>query len=189
MFEIFFGEDGCDRWIAENIELPERGFFVDCGCAHPERYSQTAFLRARGWRGLAIDGDPAYAPEWQNIHDTTFVNAVLSGGATRLPFLVEPTNSLVSRVHAEGPMVPARPLLSILTEYGVDNINFMAMDVEGMEAEVLTEFFNKAAVVPRILVVEYHSEHKGRDPEVFNVMLGANYQLRHLTNSNAVFTR
>ena len=29
----FYSEYGEDRWIAENLKLPDRGFYVDVGCA------------------------------------------------------------------------------------------------------------------------------------------------------------
>lgn len=184
-FEIFFGEDGCDQWIVENLQLPERGFFVDCGCAHPERYSQTAFLRARGWRGLAIDGNPAYASEWQNIHETTFVNAVLSD-KNEVNFFIEPTNSLVSRVHPEGHEFRARMLSSILREYGVHQIDFLAIDIEGSEKVVLAELFT-TGVYPRVLIAEYNSEHAGRDSYLIELVIRNGYDFVHMTNSNGVF--
>ena len=60
----FYSEYGEDRWIAENLKLPDRGFYVDVGCAVPGSGSNTAFLRDRGWGGLVIDANPAYAALW-----------------------------------------------------------------------------------------------------------------------------
>lgn len=188
MSEQFYSEDGVDKWVSENMLLPKRGFFVDVGCAHPFRYSQTAWLRERGWTGLAIDGDSAYAPEWDSIPNVAFLNTVVSNTPiTR--FLVEPTNALVSRVHDLGIEVPSKSLHQIFQELQVPNeIDFMSVDIEGMEASVLADAFSNF-VYPHILVAEYNSCHKGRDPEVFNVCFGAGYSLVNLTDSNAVFVR
>lgn len=40
------------------LEDQESGFFVDVGAHHPERYSNTAYFHAKGWRGMNIDPDP-----------------------------------------------------------------------------------------------------------------------------------
>ncbi len=35
------------------------GFYVDVGCHHPMRFSNTAKLYKKGWRGINIDADPS----------------------------------------------------------------------------------------------------------------------------------
>lgn len=183
MVEQFYSDDGVDRWIAENLKLPEVGRYVDVGCAHPLRYSNTAFLRARGWTGIAIDGTPEYAPEWKDVAGATFINAVVSD-QERVNFLNEKTNALVSRVHPEGESVVAVPLHLIV---GKDQLDFLSMDIEGHEPEVLYAYFRECPP-PKILVCEYNSCHKGRDPSVINIALHWDMMtLVHLTDSNAVF--
>jgi len=169
MSEQFFSEDGCDKWIAENLQLPDRGFYVDAGCAHPWRYSQTAFLRNRGWTGLAIDGNPAYAPEWEGIIGAVFADVLLSDKPTER-FLVEPTNSLVSRVHELGMEREALTIReAVFARWGEADIDFLAIDIEGMEAAVLANILWTEDIP--IIVAEYNSMHKGRDHEVFNAVL------------------
>lgn len=186
MSEQFFSEDGCDKWIAENLQLPDRGFYVDAGCAHPWRFSQIAFLRNRGWTGLAIDGNPAYAPEWEGVANAKFVHALLSDKQTE-KFLIEPSNALVSRVHAQGQETAAKSLLDLLGDQRPD---FIALDLEGMEAPVLKDYLNRIAIedYPEIIVAEFNSTHLGRDVRLFNGLIMFKYCLQHLTDSNAVFT-
>ncbi len=193
MSESYFAEDGTDKWLAESGLLPESGIYVDVGCAHPWRYSQTAFLRNRGWTGLAIDGNPAYAPEWEGVANAKFVSAVLSDKPT-VPFLVEPTNALVSRVHPEGFLTHTKTLNQVLADEGIDQVHLLALDIEGAEAGILhNDVLIWNATLPEIIVVEFNSFHKGRDVEVFNLFardherLG--FTLRHMTESNAVFVR
>lgn len=193
MSEAFFSEDGCDKWLAESGLLPETGIYVDAGCAHPWRFSQTAFLRNRGWSGLAIDGDPAYAPEWEGIANAKFVNAVLSDKPLER-FLVEPTNSLVSRVHEIGAEVPAFTLNQVLKLEGIKRVNLLALDIEGMEARILEDsVLIWMDTLPEIVVVEFNSCHKGRDPMIFNLFAmnreRFSFDLVHLTDSNAIFVR
>jgi FkbM family methyltransferase len=192
MTEQFFSEDGCDAWLAQSGLLPESGIYVDAGCAHPWRFSQTAFLRNRGWTGIAIDGDPAYAPEWKGVANAKFVHAVLSDKPTE-HFLIEPTNALVSRVHELGKDSPAYNLREICGAHGIRKIDFLTIDIEGSEARVLRDALLLYDIP--IIVAEYNSCHKGRDPQVFNAVLCHEmcderpYRLVHLTDSNAIFVR
>src|SRR4051812_19319948 len=72
----FYSEYGEDKWCSENLHIPERGFYLDIGAAHPERESNTAFLRDKGWLGLAVDAVSEYAPHW--VGRQQFLHAILS---------------------------------------------------------------------------------------------------------------
>lgn len=190
--EQFYSEDGCDKWLAQSGLLPERGIYVDAGCAHPWRFSQTAFLRNRGWTGLAIDGDLAYAPEWAGIARAKFVNAVLSDKNVE-NFLTEPSNALVSRVHELGQEVTAYKLPELIRGSGIDEVQLLSLDIEGSEAKVLDDMLVWNELLPSIIVVEFNSCHLGRDPQIFNMFARSydrfNFELVHLTDSNAIFAR
>lgn len=190
MSDICFSEDGCDKFLLQSGLLPSTGVYCDAGCAGPWKYSQTAFLRALGWSGICIDGNPDYAPEWEGITNATFVQAVLSDKPW-VNFLTEPTNSLVSRIHELGQGVPAFKLRQVLETYGFPKIDFLAIDIESAEAEVLRDYLTPpfwSDDIPKIVVAEWNSCHKGRDPEVFNVMIRSPYyKVVYMTDSNAVF--
>ncbi len=50
-----FGEDTVLRdWIPKKVRT---GFYVDVGCYHPKKFSNTYLLYKRGWRGINIDMD------------------------------------------------------------------------------------------------------------------------------------
>lgn len=189
MIEQFWAEDKIDEWLAYSGLLPESGIFADVGCAHPWRYSMTAFLRERGWTGICIDGNPDYAPEWEGIANATFVQAVLSDKPW-VNFLNEKTNSLVSRIHELGQGVPAFKLRKVLETYGFPKIDFLAADIESSEVPVIREFLDATPheKLPSIMVIEYNSCHQGRDVGVFNLLSDyPSYRLVHMTDSNAVF--
>lgn len=193
MPEQFHSEDRTDVWLSESGLLPERGFYIDIGCAHPFRYSNTAFLRNRGWTGLAIDGDPAYAVEWRDMPNATFINCVMSSRPMER-FLIEPTNALVSRVHDGGLTVQAFTLQHIINDNGVQKIDLLALDIEGMEYDVLEHYLGGAypEILPPVIVAEYNSMHKGCDHRLFNIFARNRerygYDLVHMTPSNAIFS-
>lgn len=189
MSEQFYSEDGCDKWLAESGLLPETGVYVDAGCAHPWKYSQTAFLRNRGWTGLAIDGNPAYAPEWAGVANAKFVSAVLSDHR-ETNFLIEPTNALVSRVHEIGQKRLAFTLSEIMQVNGFPRCDFLALDIEGSETPVLRDFLLPRSLegCPKFIIVEFNSCHKGRDVGLLNLMADTPYVVLHMTDSNLIFS-
>ena len=46
-----------DAWFANNYIWPfkKKGFYIDIGCYHPLKYSQTYKLHKLGWSGINLD--------------------------------------------------------------------------------------------------------------------------------------
>ncbi|MGB7293532.1 MAG: hypothetical protein WBD99_15285 [Thermodesulfobacteriota bacterium] len=57
-YRRFHSQFGEDKYIYENIDLPEQGVFVDVGSGHPTYLSNTYFSEKNGWTGICIDADP-----------------------------------------------------------------------------------------------------------------------------------
>lgn len=182
-YERFFSEFGEDRWIAENLPLPATGYYVDVGCAHPTEGSNTAFLRARGWRGLAIDANPGYAPLWPA---DTFVQAFISA---------QPIVSFEFKAaHYESRVAPghtryAAPQLSDLwTAVGCPKLDLLTLDVEGHEYEALMSLISACGDLPPIIVSEYNTRDLGIDNRVRAALTsGFGYELVHTTPANHIF--
>lgn len=179
-----YSEDGVSTWIAENLPLPQSGYWLDVGCAHPFQYSQTAFLRERGWMGIAIDANPAYAAEWKNIGNAHFFPSLISDQPEER-FLIEPTNALVSRRHETGELTNAVTLSWVLRN--VPKIDFLALDVEGMEYSALRTL--PTDKYPPIIVSEYSSCHAGQDFRVLHHLAKLGYEVKHVTGSNIIYYR
>lgn len=180
-----YSETGIDQWINDNIELPATGFYVDLGCADPEQYSNTAFLRNRGWSGLAIDGSWQYADRWKSVPNVIWQNLVIADQPV-VKWLNETQNTLVSRLHEAGLDTPAQNFGTVLRENNVTEIDFLAMDIEDSEPIALRQMF-AAGIRPRVMVLEYHSQHAGRNPQTIQIPINEGYDLKHITNSDVVF--
>jgi hypothetical protein len=188
----FFSEDGVDKWCWDNntrffLDSSPEGFYVDIGCAHPEQFSNTAFLRQDGfnWDGIAIDGDPVYIPEWMGVPNVHFIPGVVGLGNT-VGFLEETTNHLVSRIHPLGTPHRTMNLNQVIAAYSLKAIDFLSIDIEGAEFDVLqTLDFEKWK--PKIIVAEYNSMHAGKDYRLVDLLIPKGYALQHMTNSNFVF--
>lgn len=183
-----YSEDGTSSWILSHLPLPTHGTFVDVGCGWPLAYSQTAFLRELGWSGLAIDANPAYANDWCDVPNTRFIAAVVSD-EPEINFLIEPTNAQVSRKHETGQRVACRRLDDILEEHGVRKVNFLAVDVENMELDVVKSLnLERVRFSPNIIVAEFDSQHAGQNFGLLNYLVGLKgYRVVHLSPNNATF--
>ena len=49
-----------DQWIANNLQLPEKGVFVDVGACDAINRSNTYHFEMNGWTGLCIEPDKFY---------------------------------------------------------------------------------------------------------------------------------
>lgn len=180
--ERFFSEFGEDRWIAENLPLPATGYYVDGGCAHPTEGSNTAFLRARGWRGLAIDANPGSAPLWPA---DTFVQAIISDEPiVGFEFKAAHFESRVSEGHTQFAAVQLCDLLRAQRQTEFATCDFLTLDVEGHEFEALRSL---GCIFPPIIVSEYNTLGIGEDMRVRDYLLSRGFALVHTTPANHIF--
>lgn len=189
MSEAFHAQFGEDRWIAENLKLPDNGFYVDLGCAYPHVGSNTAFLRARGWQGLAVDGNDEFIRFWKDVPRTTFAVAVLAGDQTAVPFVVNRKNCWISRIERDStaPLVPAVSLESLLSMHQIGKIDVLSIDLEGAEYNVLMTLSLRHHW-PGIIISEFDTENIGEDWRVMDHLLNTGrYELVHTTRSNLIF--
>ncbi len=55
---INYSQTGEDAIIRTLLHETQPGIYVDVGCHHPIRYSNTLSLYLHGWRGVNIDANP-----------------------------------------------------------------------------------------------------------------------------------
>jgi len=174
---LYYGQNREDKWIAENLPLPDKGFYVDIGCGHPFTTSNTAFLRDRKWDGLAIDANPAWANEWKDI--PAFQCAIIANDP-EVRFKINHDNAYWSREDENGPWCKAENVEEFLDRHQVTKIDFLSVDTEGTEFDVLWHFnFQKHS--PSIVVAEYNAAHipivEPEDSRIPDLMRANGYKL------------
>lgn len=143
-------------------ELQE-GFYVDVGACVPVEDSVTCYFYELGWSGVNIEPDPRYYGELSATR-TRDVNLNAAAGVGDGPVAFYPTGvrgqgTLDPRIAAERDDVPPVqvPLISlhrVFSHYSPPGgVDFLKVDVEGWEAEVLASTDWKD-VRPRIVLVE-----------------------------------
>ena len=161
-------EEPQQRLVREFLEFlsPHApGFFVDVGANHPWSGSQTWHLEQRGWRGILVEPLPEHADLLRQTRTATVFAVACSSPENAgkvLPFYADDALSGLNRAQMAPwakPQVidvPVRTLDSILEEAGAPQpLNFLSVDVEGHEIEVLRGF-NFARWAPRLILMEDH---------------------------------
>jgi hypothetical protein len=186
---IFSSEYGEDAWIDQHLTLPATGFFVDIGCALPNQCSNTAFLRAKGWTGLAIDGAD-YKGAWAGT-GVRFVCAVLDeqpgtaffANQITVPKIVAPGDGLAAEKRE------TTTLDSILQTENVEQIDFLSIDIEGHEYVVMKSL-NLNRFRPGVIVAEYNTGGIGTDYRLRDHLVNSGkYNVVHQTIANFIYTR
>lgn len=198
MIDRFYSEYGEDKWIYENLRewMPPRGVYLDVGCGHPERNSNTAFLRDQGWVGMAVDGNPAYYRHW--VGRQQFCAAIFAAASTARFKIIE-DNSALSRVVdtedvAEQHAVTLEYFLGMTfldADPPIRRIDFMSIDIEGREFEVF-ETMEWKKWLPRIIVAEYATlgldGSVSEDYRLRDLLLGSGlYNAVHKTVANIIY--
>lgn len=197
-YQKFHSQFGEDRYIIENISLPQKGVFVDIGAGHPISYSNTYFFEKNGWQGICIDADINQVNllktkrsnvEWAAISpnegEIEFFPAFLSELST--------TNKnpkyegLIKIPFKESVKVPSLRLETILEKYNIGVIDILDIDVEGTELEVW-ETFDYQKHRPQLVIIEYYGLGIGNKSEKIKSFFSKlPYQLVHITCSNFIF--
>ena len=148
------------------------GFFVEVGANRPRQESQTWHLEQLGWTGVLIEPQPDLADDLRR-------HAIRQGGCRRLLVAAERRQAdassrrrraVVARSRPDGARrrpertidVPIRTLDDILVEAGAPaRFDFLSIDVEGHELEVLSGF-DVARWRPRLILLEDHVGSLGK---------------------------
>jgi FkbM family methyltransferase len=164
-------EQGLVREFLEFLTAGAPGFFVEVGANHPTRGSQTWHLERRGWRGVLVEPLPDNADRLRNARTATVFAVACSSpenAGQMLPFYAADALSGLDRprmapwAKPEVINVPVRTLDSLLEEAGAPRpLDFLSVDVEGHEIEVLSGF-DFVRWAPRFILLEDHVANLSR---------------------------
>lgn len=163
-----FGEDAVLLdWLHQR-----EGFFVDVGCYHPSKFSNTYALYRRGWRGVNIDMDEIKVRAFAMARsDDTNVHAAISdqpGEVNIHRFSKYGLGSMIV-MDGEAPPVSQQAIETVrlktmtldeileTTPYRGREIDLLTVDAEGHDLEVLRSLsFERHR--PRLILVELHTD-------------------------------
>ena len=167
---ISYAQNGEDIVLARALNpWDKKGFWVDCGAGHPKYDSVTKLFSQFGWTGINIEPlDQEFLllsqdrPQDENIQCLLGAKEGLGiifagpaenrGSSTSDPLLVARYAKEYGQTFQEL-QIPMRRLDDILREKDRPTIDFLKIDVEGAEEEVL-QGINLQEFKPRVLVIK-----------------------------------
>jgi len=169
---LLFGQCGEDAYLMRRFSGKPAGFFVDVGCHHPLRYSNTHRLYLEGWHGLNVDAseEALEACRRERLLDSFELAAVGSrpGVVEFAEYSDGAYNGIWNPTAPDSPALAAglkpvrirsiriRDLTSILIEHRVPlQFGFLNIDVEGQDVTVI-ESLDFDRFQPEVIAVELH---------------------------------
>jgi len=185
------------RWFTEHP--PANRQLVDIG-AHGKNSSNSYGLLAHGWKGLMIEANPERArickKDFAGL-DAKILNIGVSDEAGRFPLYIHKVVGSSSLLAGWDPhehtgkkiFVNVEPVDKVLQEHQVpDDLDFLSVDVEGLDYRVMKCIFEKTSIRPRLIITEAASYE---DPAGFFGQYGYKFmvQLKHDRYGNLLFYR
>lgn len=192
-----FGEDVI---VAEQFPEDFQGVAVDVGAADGVNINNTDLFERRGWRVLCIEANPLYEDKLRASRKEVVIAACADYEADDVQFTYFPLNW-----EAGSALKPAfgklakwgvreevfrhvttkvRKLDTLLAEANIDHVDYLSVDVEGGEMEVMRGF-DLARYAPKVVVIEMWED----DGESSRYMEPFGYTRINRTYVNDIFLR
>lgn len=160
-----------EEWMIRDYFADARdGVFADVGANHYRRDSNTYFLETQlGWSGVAVEPQVKFAADYAAHRPRTrFIPLFVSDRSNEKTVLYVPSNDRIASTNlefiAEEGGSDAMPvevntttLDDVLTRAGLTKLDFLSIDVELHEPEVLRGF-SLERWKPRLVCIESHFE-------------------------------
>ncbi len=174
-----------DYHLALAFAGQERGFYIDVGAGHPVADNVSLWFYERGWSGLVAEPIPELAALYPRIRPRDQVYEGLIGRENGMVdfFHVDRLHGFSTTIqnHAEVAkefgadyqrmQLPMMTLATICEKYQITQIDFLKIDVEGAESDVLAGNDWKR-FRPRVIIAEAVTPGKGEPAwEAFEPML------------------
>jgi FkbM family methyltransferase len=177
-----------DLWVAFELGSKQGGFFVEFGATNGMTFSNTILLeRHFGWTGILAEPNPVFHPKLRAARTARIATqAVHALSGHTVDFLCA-SRPMMSRLAGFGEALPAPEIAAKVTVETIslddlldahdapDRIDFLSVDTEGSEWEILSAFdFARRPVT--LIAVEHN--HGTRRDALHRLLTGHGYVQR-----------
>jgi FkbM family methyltransferase len=202
---LSFAQEGEDMILRRYFAGRGPGTYVDVGAHHPWRFSNTYWFYRQGWSGVNIDATPGSMDAFRRARPRDRnVEAAVADGARTLTFFCfdEPALNTFDTATAERTVAAGyrvveerklrtTTLAELLREHlQVGKIDFLSVDVEGLDAEVLRSN-DWDTFAPEVVLAETLGQalEEVQASPVAQILGGQGYELFSKTAHTAIFTK
>jgi len=200
-------QDQEDLFINDYFKKIDNGFYLDVGCYHPIKYSNTALLYNRGWQGINIDMNQTSIDLFNILRKKDKnICATISSSKKEvtqyIDHLYSPVNTInknfsqeISKRFQTKPFFEKKIFTDTFTsivkknEIQIIKIDFLNIDVEGHDYEVL-KGIDLLNIKPKIICIEVDNHEKNLSNEkIKNHLIKLNYKIIKRIGFNALFEK
>ncbi len=192
--KISFAQQGEDLVLERvlsrvvGINLYTKGNYVDIGAYHAEKDSVTNLLYLRGWNGIAIDPSSSAQKSFKKNRKRDIFYKCVIGEQDKVNKKFFVSKNAIGDSHTGNTLYPQdkkkyyqidvfqRNINSVLDECFFEKIDFLNIDVEGAELEIIRKFdFEKFK--PKIIAIEIHTKdiESVRESEIYQTLFKRKY--------------
>ena len=148
-----FSQVGQSMFVDKLLSGRQNGFFVECGAVDGEYYSNSLFFELkRNWTGLLIEANPDYHRDLLDKNRRAYVlQACLSTERRPATVHMQPAGALggisdkmhqshltfIGKTKKSEVAVNCFPLNAVMAALDVSHVDYLSLDVEGPELEIL----------------------------------------------------
>lgn len=203
----YLSQYGQDKFVAEHFKFLKKGVFIDIGANDGKTLSNTYFLEKElSWSGLAIEPSPKVFKRLEVNRNCLLLNACISDKSGTAEFLelsghTEMLSGLTDKFHQKHLkridneieefsgeknyiQVPCYRLEDVMKEYKLNKIDYLNIDIEGGELDLLKSINFNDIVIDVIGVENNYKEDK-----IKNYLYQYGYSLIAIVGSDEMYKR
>jgi len=171
------------------------GFYIDVGCFHPIRLSNTMFLYSKGWRGMNIDLSKK-SIDLFNICRPKDINLNFGVGSknetldyyynkevfANNTFNIDFAKSFLKKDSLKKRTIKVKTLSCIIDNYSSEKkIDLLDIDAEGFDFEVLKGIDFEKYIIDLIMIEVHHFDEKTKkiSEEILDFLIKKNFKVIH----------
>ena len=196
-----------DKYLSSFFERDYKGKFVDLGCFHPTRHNNTFQFYKKNWKGINVDLNPITIELFNFFRSKDInINCALSDKKTykklyfvddfsplntldlnHLDFLKE--NFLLKNKDFKEKKIKTENVNNILKKYNFYKIDFLNIDLEGFEYEVIkTIDFKKYKInLICIEILDHNDFSKNKSKMIKQILKKNNFKYLKKIGVNSIY--
>jgi len=199
-----YSQWGEDLFIDDFFKNTKSGIYFDIGCFHPFMYSNTCLLHKKGWRGINIDINQTSIDLFNIARpDDCNICTTIDESEKELKYYFDhhfsPLNTADKSFYESSrsrffkskitKTIKSKLAPQILNLAGVNKVDFLNIDVEGMDLKIL-KLLIPQNILPKLISIETHnvegSKSKDAD-EISSFLLENKYKLLKRVGPTTLF--
>lgn len=195
---------GQDVMVHKLLGQPSSGVFLDIGANDGAKFSNSLFFEELGWEGICVEPNPIIFEKLKDARNCHCINACVSDRDETVDFLAVdgPAHMLsgieaflddrhLERIDADIARkggskhrirIEALSPTTLLNRFGYNHLDFLSIDTEGCELQILKNFDFGPVPTKSISV-----ENGSRSPELFQYLTQRGFRLAKCVGCDEIY--